>query len=108
MPEGADDELYRRRATVRVALGLILAEIVRARGIRPDAARVRQRVQEMAQDYDQPEKFVEWYYANPERLGEVESTVMEERVVEELLTTAQVRDKPVGFQELLKMDVSID
>jgi hypothetical protein len=28
--------------------------------------------------------------------------------VEELLTTAQVRDKPVGFQELLKMDVSID
>lgn len=106
--EGADDELYRRRATVRVALGLILAEIVRARGIKPDAARVRQRVQEMAQDYDQPEKFVEWYYANPERLGEVESTVMEERVVEELLTTAQVRDKPVGFQELLKMDVSID
>lgn len=106
--EGADDELYRKRATVRVALGLILAEIVRARGIKPDPARVRARVQEMAQDYDAPEKFVEWYYADPERLGEIESTVMEERVVEELLATAQVRDAPAGFQELLTMDVSID
>lgn len=106
--EGADDELYRKRAAVRVALGLILAEIVRARGIKADGARVRARVEEMAQDYDAPDKFVEWYYANPERLGEIESTVMEERVVEELLTTAQVRERAVGFQELLKMDVSID
>lgn len=108
VPEGADDEMLRRRASTRVALGLILAEVVRARGIKADPAKVRWRIEEMAQDYDAPEKFVEWYYSSPERLGEIESTVMEERVVEELSGSAQIQEKAVGFQELLTMDVTIE
>jgi trigger factor len=108
MPAAEDDGVYLSRARARVALGLILAEIIRARGIKADAARVRARVEDMAKDYDAPEKFVEWYYTNPERLGEVESTVLEERIVEELLGAAKVRDRSVELPELLKMDVSID
>ena len=38
----------------------------------------------------------------------VESTVLEEQVVEQLVQTAQVRDRPVPFLDLLKMDVSIE
>lgn len=107
-PEGPGDEVYQARARVRVSLGLILAEIVRTRGIRADAGRVRARVEHMARDYEAPERFIEWYYANPERLGEVESTVLEEQVVEQLLETAQVQDRAVSFPDLLKMDVSIE
>ncbi|HEY8553740.1 MAG TPA: trigger factor [Burkholderiales bacterium] len=102
------EALYRERARVRVALGLILAEIIRKREIKPDRARVRARIEQMARDYEQPEKFIEWYYASPERLGEVESTVLEEQVVEQLLETAQVRDRPVPFADLLQIDVSIE
>ena len=104
----ANDAFYQERARVRVSLGLILAEIIRAREIKPDRARVRARVEQMARDYEEPQKFVEWYYANPERLGEVESTVLEEQVVEQLVETAQVADRPMPFAELLKMDVSIE
>lgn len=103
-----DEAFYRERARVRVSLGLILAEVVRAREIKADRARVRARVEQMARDYEAPERFIEWYYANPERLGEVESTVLEEQVVEQLLGTAQVRERPVPFSDLLKMDVSIE
>ena len=95
------------RARTRVALGLILAEIVRARGMRPDAAQVRARIEEMAADYDAPQKFIEWYYASPERLGEVESLVLEERIVEELLAGAQINDRALGFQELLSQESGI-
>lgn len=102
----APDEL-RTRARTRVALGLILSEIVQARGVRADPAKVRARIEEMAADYDAPEKFVEWYYADPARLGEVESLVLEDRVVEELLAGAQTKDRPLGFQELLALDASI-
>lgn len=107
MPQ-ADDSAFVPRASSRVALGLILAEIIHTRNIKADGARVRNRVEEMARDYDAPEKFVEWYYANPERLGEVESTVLEEQIVEELIGGAKVRDRSMEFSELLKMDVSID
>lgn len=97
----------RARARTRVALGLILSEIVQARELRPDAAKVRARIEEMAADYDAPEKFVEWYYADPQRLGEIESVVIEDRIVEELLAGARVNDRPVSFQELLALDASV-
>lgn len=103
----ADPAQLRARARTRVALGLILAEIVRARGLRPDAAKVRARVEEMAADYDAPQKFIEWYYASPERLGEIESLVLEERIVDELVAGANVQDRALGFQELLSRETGL-
>ena len=108
LPDPTDDSFYRGRAQMRVALGLVLSEIVHARAIKADPARVRARVEHLARDYDAPEKFVEWYYANPQRLAEVESAVLEEQVVEYLLGTAQIQDRPTPFPDLLKMDVSVD
>jgi trigger factor len=97
-----DEASYLDRARPRVALGLVLSEIVRRRGLRPDPARVRARLEEMAAEYEKPQEFTQWYYANPERLGEVESLVVEEQVTDALLADAAVTDKPVSFQELLK------
>ena len=96
----------RKRASRRVALGLILAEIVRARGIKADAARVRARIEALAAEYESPQEFIQWHYASPERLREIESQILEESVIEELLTSADIADKAMDFQELLKTDGS--
>jgi trigger factor len=103
----ADEAALQKRAHNRVALGLVLAEIIRARGISSDPARVRARVEEMAAEYESPQEYIQWHYANPERLNGIQSLVMEEKVVEELLVTADVADKPVSFQELLKIETTI-
>ncbi|MBI3547395.1 MAG: trigger factor [Gammaproteobacteria bacterium] len=105
--DAADNAFYEKRARSRVALGLILGEIIRNRGLTPDAAQVRARLEEMAADYESPAEFIKWHYEKPERLGEIESLVMEERIVEDLLRSAQVTDKPMSFQELLKIDTAI-
>lgn len=102
-PEAA----YRERARRRVALGLILGEIIRARGLRVDPARVRARIEDMASEYESPPEFIQWYYEKPERLAEVESLVMEERIVEEMIATAEVVDAPAPFPELLKIEASV-
>lgn len=102
-----DDQTYEKRARNRVALGLILAEIIRNRGIVPDPAKVRSRIEEMATDYESPQEFIQWHYANPERLREIETLVVEEKIVEDLLTSAQVNEKSMGFQELLKVETSL-
>ena len=99
-----DEASYERRARSRVALGLILGDIIRKRGLTPDPGRVRSRLEEMASDYESPQEFIQWHYAKPERLSEVENLVMEERIVEDLLGSAEVADKPMSFQELLKID----
>jgi trigger factor len=97
-----DASVYKERAEQRVSLGLILAEIVKAKGIHVDGAKVRARVEEMAASYESPDDFVRWYYSQSERLAEMESLVLEEQVVDVLLNEMQVSDKSMSFQELMQ------
>lgn len=97
-----DASIYKERAEQRVALGLILAEIVKAKGVHVDGAKVRARVEEMAASYESPDDFVRWYYSQSERLAEMESLVLEEQVVDVLLNEMQVSDKSMSFQELMQ------
>jgi trigger factor len=103
----ADETTYEKRARSRVALGLILGEFIRNRGLVPDPARVRAKLEEMAADYESPQEFIQWHYEKPERLSEIEGLVMEEKVVEDLLVSADISDKPVSFQELLKIEAVV-
>ncbi len=102
-----NDAVYAARARSRVALGLILGEFIRNRGLVPDPARVRAKIEEMAADYESPQEFIQWHYEKPERLSEIESLVMEEKVVEDLLVSADITDKSMGFQELLKLEAVV-
>jgi trigger factor len=97
-----DPQLYAEQARKRVTLGLILAEMAKAKSLTLDAQRVRARVEELAAGYDNPQEFVSWHYAERERIAEIESRVMEDQAVELLLATAEVTDKPMSFQELMR------
>lgn len=105
--KAGDEAVYESRARRRVALGLILGEFIRRRGIVPDMARVRARLEEMATDYESPQEFIQWHYEKPERLSEIESLVMEEKVAEDLLISAEITEKPMTFQELLKAETVV-
>jgi trigger factor len=91
------DELFVDSAKRRVALGLIVAEVVKQYGLTPDADRVRAAVEEMAATYETPQAVIDYYYADRQRLASVESMVMEELVVERMLEQADVQDEPTTF-----------
>jgi trigger factor len=99
-----DDGALMKQARERVAIGLMLGEVIRVRAIKAHAAGVRAKLEEMAGEYEQPAAFVQWHYEQPQRLKQIESLVMEERAVEELLAQAKVEDKAVTFQELLQLE----
>ncbi len=100
----SEEAALQQQALQRVGIGLILAEVIRSRGIKPDAARVRTKLEEMASEYESPAAFVQWHYEQPQRLAQIESLVAEERAVEELLNQSKVEDKAVTFQELLQLE----
>jgi trigger factor len=85
----------------RVALGLIIRDVVGSNEIRLDDVAVRTRVEEMAASYEDPGEFVQWHYADRSRLSGIEALVLEEQVVEFLLQSADVSDKPVTFEEFV-------
>ncbi len=97
-----DRSQYADEARRRVALGLILAEIVKSRGLVADPAKVRARVEHLAGGYESPQEFIEWHYAEPGRLSQIESLVLEEQVVAVLLEAADIMDSSVSFDELVE------
>ena len=94
-------EAFEPEARKRVTLGLIVAELVRREGIAAKPEQIRAMVQDYAEAYERPEEVVRWYYQSQERLREVESLVLENNVVDWVLSRATIVDKPVPFDELM-------
>ena len=94
-------EWFAEQAKRRVTLGLILAEAVKTEKLQATPEQVRALVEETAASYEQPEEVVRWYYAQPQRLGEVEGIAIENNVVAWALGKAKVAEKPAEFDELM-------
>jgi trigger factor len=94
-------DMFRTQAEDRVALGLIITEIVRTENLQPKPEQVKAMVQEIAQTYEQPEAVVRWHYEKPERLADFEAMAIEHNVVEWVLGKAQVKNVPTAFEALM-------
>lgn len=94
-------EWFADQAKRRVTLGLILAEVVKTEKLQATPEQIRAMVEETAQSYEQPEEVIRWYYAQPQRLQEVEGVAIENNVVAWVLGKAKVTDKAAVFDELM-------
>jgi len=100
-----DREALRPDAMRQVALGLIVREVIARHELKVDAEALRRRITEIARrdaGDAQAEALVNWYYADPARLRSVESMALEEKVVERMLETATVVEKPLSFDALMQ------
>jgi len=94
-------DLFRPQAEERVALGLIIGELVRKENLQAKPEQVRALVTETAQTYEQPEAVVRWHYEKPERLRDFEAMVLEQNVVDWVLSRAKVTDEPTTFEQVM-------
>jgi trigger factor len=94
-------ELFQPQAERRVRLGLILAELVRAQDLKAKPEQIKAQVEDYAQSYENPAEVVRWYYADQNRLAEVEALVLEENVVNYVLGLVKVKETSVAFDELM-------
>lgn len=94
--------MFEDQARRRVALGLILTEIIRQNDLKLDEERVRAAVDNMAKNYERPDDVVAWYYADNTRLAEVQQMVLEEQAVDWLVEQAKVTEAAVSFSEVME------
>ena len=94
-------EWFAEQAKRRVTLGLVLAELVKEKELQAKPEQVKAIVEEAAESYEHPEEVVRWYYAQPQRLQEIEGVAIEDNVVSYVLSVAKVSDKAVAFDELM-------
>lgn len=85
----------------RVQLGMILAEVAKTSSLNIDADMIKERIEEMAKDYDDPDEFVRYYMGNQELLSGVQTLVMEDKVVDWIAEQASVSVKNSTFDEVM-------
>ncbi|HTQ76179.1 MAG TPA: trigger factor [Burkholderiales bacterium] len=96
-----DPGALEERAKRRVALGLVIGELVKEQSLGAKPEQVRALVTEHAQTYEQPFEVVKWIYSDPQRLGEFEGLAVEANVVRWVLERAKVEDQAIGFEALM-------
>ncbi|MEI6335267.1 MAG: trigger factor [Methylococcaceae bacterium] len=94
-------DMFEERAKRRVALGLILGEIIQKNAIKLDDDKVRSTIEEMAKSYERPQDVVNWYYTDESRLNEVQQMVLEDQTIEWLVAQAKVSDEQVNFSDVM-------
>ncbi len=113
--EKSEDELkeeYRKIAERRVRLGLVLAEIGQKAEVEVPSNELQQAVQQQAlrdaqmmqmqgQDVT-PQAVLQMYQQNPNLIAQIRAPLFEEKVVDYILERAEVTEKPVDKEELMK------
>ena len=102
------DELFADEAGKRVSLGLLMAEIVKAAEITVDNDKVKAFIEDRAAGYDDPEQVIQYHYSNEELLNSVQSAVMEEQVVEHILSLAAVAEEATDYKGALTPDPAVE
>lgn len=92
---------FEEQAGKRVALGLLLGEIVRSEKLEANQELLRAKVDDLASTYDDPDKVSRAYMSNPSMLAQIENLVLEEQAVEFLLQRAKVSEKSVSFKDVM-------
>ena len=93
-------EPYEEPARRRVALGLLMGEIVRSQALRVERSRVAARLEALVATHPDPEAAKRQYLQSREAMEQIESAALEDQAIEWLLTQVKVTDKPATFREL--------
>ncbi|MVW71149.1 MULTISPECIES: trigger factor [unclassified Bordetella] len=96
-------EAFSTESERRVRLGLLVAELVKQAQLQAKPEQVRARIEEFAQNYEQPAQVVSYYLSDRQRRAEIEAIVLEDNVVQHVLEQAKVTEEQVPFDQLMGM-----
>lgn len=96
-------EAFSTESERRVRLGLLVSELVKQAQLQAKPEQVRARIEEFAQNYEEPAQVVSYYLADRQRRAEIEAIVVEDNVVAHVLEHAKVTDEQLPFDQLMGM-----
>ena len=94
-------ESFAQAARRRVALGLILNEVIRQAGIKPDSSRIQARLDEIVAGFSDPDEARRQYLQNEAATRQLQMSVLEDQAVAWVIGVAQVTDQPGTFKEIM-------
>ncbi|MGM0433254.1 MAG: trigger factor [Pseudomonadota bacterium] len=101
-PSQLPSELFQDQAQRRIKTGLLFQQLVQDADLEVDSERVDEKIREIASTYQDPDEVVEYYNNNPQEKQQVESSVLEDQVVDYVLENAKVKQKKYKYEDAVK------
>lgn len=102
-PPGFEDKNFEADAKRRVTLGLLLAHSAKKFDIKADDAAVDEKLDEISASFEKPQEIKLIYKSNPELMENIRASVIEDKVVDKLLSEIELNSKVMGFDEFKKL-----
>jgi trigger factor len=99
--EDLPNEIFQPQAEKRVSIGLIFSEIVKANDMKVSDEEIDAKLSELSSTYEDPEKVIEWYKSQPDQKAQIESVIIEDKVIDLILKSAKVDEESVTYDEAL-------
>ena len=101
-PPHPDQKDFIEAAKERIVNSLIIGKVAKDQNIQVDYTKVREKVIEISQTFENPPQIIEYYYKTPELLASIENSVLEAQAVEWILSQAKVKEKKISFDKMMK------
>jgi trigger factor len=92
---------FENAAQRRVTIGLLIQELLREHKIKLEQPRVEQRIKELAAPYEKPDEAAQFYRSDRGMMAQVEASVLEDQVVDFLLSRARCTAKNISFKDFM-------
>lgn len=102
--ESLPREPFVAQAERRVALGLLIGELIESQGIELDEDKLTAKLETIASGYEKPQEVIRAYRGNHQLMHQVEAMVLEDQAIDWLTTRCEVIDKPISFKALMETD----
>jgi trigger factor len=94
-------ERFEMLARRRVAVGLLIQELLKQHKIKLDQSRVDQRLKEIAAPYEKPDEAAQYYRSNRGMMVQIEAAVLEDQVVDFIVEHATRKTQALSFAEFM-------
>ena len=93
-------------AEQRVALGLLLRQVISDKKLTIDGAMLRAHVEELCAGYENSDDMVNMYLSNPQVMQQIEPMVIEQQAIDWILENGKVKPKKISFGEFMNPPAS--
>jgi trigger factor len=92
----------KEQAENRVKTGLLMAELIKAYNVTPNPERMMAKITEMVSMFDNPSEMTQRYLENKNFLTQLQASVLEDQLIDEVLKVATVVERSINYNELFK------
>ena len=93
-------EQVNQEAEKRLKTALVVSELVKSSSVSVSQEEIKEKIETFARTYKDPNEVIKWYSENPQQIQALESTILEQKLVDYAIVNCVIEDIETTFDDL--------